>query len=294
MNTDSARKEKVTKMYAAAITLMLFGSAVGLMMYHDTTNQLKASIDNEKIMNESLLSEKLSLSKEVANMIDELESLSAQNTTLTKKWQNAVALIGDRDKKINGMSSENKKAKQLIAEVETLRSVKAQVNGELDRVKSELAAIKSENDRMTSEIAGLKSSNDELASTIAMLNQVTVNNSLVEATKGRKDHLTVNAHKTKKLKVGFDLPSEMIGDLYFKMMTPDGKVVSSEESTISFYTTDAAGEMVASLDNVMPKAGDKKHITMSYQPETKLESGIYKIDVYSSEKYLGTTRIHLK
>jgi len=55
------------------------------------------------------------------------------------------------------------------------------------------------------------------------LSQVAVNNSLVEATKSKDTKLTVKANKTKRVRIGFDLPEEMIGNLYFEMKTPTGK-----------------------------------------------------------------------
>jgi len=293
MNTDQNRKEKITKVYAGGITVMLFAAAVALIMYHDNVNGLRKSMDDERIKSESLLSQKLNLEKEVGNMINELSALKGQNSSLTKKWKDAVAGITERDAKINGMTNENKKAKALIAEVETLRKVKIDMNSDLDKVKSELAQVMMDNRRLTNEVAALEGQNSELNSTIAMLNQVTVNNSLVEATKGKKDRLTVAARNTKKLKVGFDLPVELVGNIYFKMMTPEGKAVTSDESSISFYETSVPSEMYAS-NEMIAKTSGKKHIEMVYKPESKLESGIYKIDVYSGDKYLGTTRVHLK
>ncbi len=41
MNTDQNRKEKITKVYAGGITVMLFAAAVALIMYHDNVNGFK-------------------------------------------------------------------------------------------------------------------------------------------------------------------------------------------------------------------------------------------------------------
>jgi hypothetical protein len=61
MNTDQNRKEKITKVYAGGITVMLFAAAVALIMYHDNVNGLRKSMDDERIKSESLLSQKLNL-----------------------------------------------------------------------------------------------------------------------------------------------------------------------------------------------------------------------------------------
>ncbi|MEZ4721158.1 MAG: hypothetical protein R2813_04695 [Flavobacteriales bacterium] len=294
MNTEVIRREKITKAYAAIITLMVFATTAGLIWYHDAMSEWMESANAEKIKNESLLSEKLSLEKSIADMMGELNVMKGQNASVTKKWKDAVAAQKGSESKIDQMSNENAKAKKLIKEVEGLRSIKAEMTTEMERLKSDYANAMAENLKLNQQVAMLKDENIELTSMIASLNQVAVNNSLVEATKGKKERLTVAARKTKKLKVGFDIPEEMVGNLYFKMITPSGDQVSSNESTISFYESEINSELIASSDNVITETVKKKHIDMVYKPEAKLQSGIYKIDVYSGKNYLGTSRVHLK
>lgn len=294
MNTEVIRREKMTKAYAAIITIMVFVTAAGLIWYHDAMSKWMESANAEKIKNESLLSEKLSLEKSIADMMGELNVIKGQNASVTKKWKDAVAAQKSSEWKIDQMSGENAKAKKLIKEVENLRSIKTEMSNELERLKTDYSNAMAENLKLNQQVAMLKDENSELTALVTSLNQVAVNNSLVEATKGKKERLTVAARKTKKLKVGFDIPEEMVGNLYFQMMTPSGDQVSSNESTISFFESEINSELIASSEKVTAETVKKKHIDMVYKPETKLQSGIYKIDVYSGKNYLGTTRVHLK
>jgi myosin heavy subunit len=293
MNTQSINREKATKYYAAVITFLLFVSATGLMLYHDNALGLKQSIEDERVKTEGLLSEKLSLEKQIAELNKRIASMGTQQTKLNSEYKTAAATLAQREKTISSMNAENKQAKSMIAEVKALRETRDALQSQLKFMESEMLAMRSENEKLKNDNLALIASNEELSRAFANLSQVAINNSLVEATKGKRDHLTVKAAKSKKLKVGFDLPVDMIGNLYFQVITPEGDLVTSDRSEITYEETDVASEMTASIDKVIA-APEKKHIEMSYAPQQKLKSGIYKIDVFSSGTYLGTTRIHLK
>lgn len=295
METNQFRRQNITKIYAAFITMMLFGAAAGLMFYHHSHGNLSKSVENEKVRNEQLLSEKLLLEKDIASMRNELVAMQAYNKETGLKLQNALASVTDRENKIKSMTGENVKAKRLLGEVNDLRNLKKTLEQELAQVRNDRDNVLAENNSLKGRIAELEHKNGELLASVQSLHQVAVNNSLVEATKGNKDKLTVAAKRTRKVKVGFDLPEEMIGNLFFRMSTPVGETVTSDHSTISVMEEGFSdAEMTVSIDPVMGKTTRKKHINMVYEPKNKLESGIYKIDVYSGEQYLGTTGIHLK
>jgi hypothetical protein len=293
MNTTNINRTKATKVYAAAITAMLFGAGTGLVVYQNRVANLEVGMDEERIKNEGLFSEKLMLEKEIALMQSEYEALNMKTGEFESKWKKTLASLSDRDQKIKALASENDRAKKLKTELAALKTLKDQMQAELDKAKSQYASIDQENAQMKTEIFALRNKNEALLADVEILHQVAVNNALVEATKGRKEKLTVAAAKTQKVKVGFDLPEKMVGNLYFRMTTPDGKTVTSDQSTITVIETDIDGSLTASAEGAVV-VSNKKHIEMEYKPEGKLNSGIYRIEVYSGDEYLGTTRVHLK
>ncbi|GAB4381247.1 MAG: hypothetical protein Kow0075_12960 [Salibacteraceae bacterium] len=290
----NAKRISKSKMYAAIVTALLFGSIGGIIYFQNKATKLDRVVDAEKVRNEQLYSEKLALEKSIEQMRQEIAKLVGKNADLDKKYRSALAEAEQSKKKIAAMTSENQRAKALVTEVAALRNTHHELENELNRIRKELEGAIADNSRLKSRISELESENKSLASDVRSLNQVAVNNSLVEATKKNERRLTVNAARTKRVKVGFDLPEEMVGNLYFQMLTPSGKTVTSDHSTISISESYDGVEMMASTNGGAGNAVNKKHIDMVYQPETKLEPGIYKIDVYSGSQYLGTTRIHLK
>lgn len=72
-------------MYAAFVTMLLFGTTIGLVFYHEANRNLTKSVEDGKIRNEELLSEKLLLEKDIALMKNELSRKEIQNTVTVKE-----------------------------------------------------------------------------------------------------------------------------------------------------------------------------------------------------------------
>jgi len=294
MNTNETKRLNVTKVYAGGITILLFSAIAGLFVYQDSLTKLTDSVDSERIKNEQMLSQKLILEKEIESMSEEISRISGKNFNLDSRLKNALASIEERDFRIKSMIGENTKSKNSLNELATLRLVKADLQQEIARLTSSFEIATSENSSLRIKIRDLEEENQGLKADIVSLHQVTVNNSMVEATKSKPTRLTVKANKTKRVRVGFDLPEDMVGDLYFQMLTPSGRTVTSNHSKISLVEGNLGEELTASLNGYASASSNKKHVQMVYEPSEKLESGIYRIDVYSGGNYLGTTRIHLK
>ena len=120
---------------------------------------------------------------------------------------------------------------------------------------------------------------------------MTTDNYLVEATK-RKDKLTVMAKRAKKITMSFNVPENMVENISFKLTKPDGKQVDGKGNGIAYKVVNGDEGLTASLSGGAIKVSKK--IVMTYEPKEKQKSGIYKIEMYNHDKYIGACNVKLR
>jgi hypothetical protein len=111
--------------------------------------------------------------------------------------------------------------------------------------------LNAEKNALNQTIASLQEENKQLAANLEILSSMTADNYLVETTK-RKDRLTVVARRTKKMAVTFKVPDNVVEDITFKILKPDGKVVEGKHNGIAYRVVDGdEGLMASSLGGVI-------------------------------------------
>ncbi len=150
--------------------------------------------------------------------------------------------------------------------------------------------------KLANQLTAYSKSNSGLSADNSILKAMISDNYRTEALHGKKERLTVNARRTNKLSVSFDLPGNLNSNIYFKVITPQGQEISSTDDVASttIKIEERNGGLLASSDaNVIGSSGTKR-IEMTYKPKEKLKNGIYQFNIYNDDRFIGSTQMRLK
>jgi hypothetical protein len=276
---------------AGVITLAIIFA--GFTFYN--ISKLKNRLSDEKTKSEMILSEKLSLDKSIAKYKLEIANLQNKTSDLNISIAEANRNIQNKIAEINKLKAENGSIKNLQQKNAELESLKQQLSQEMAQINNSLVQAKSENEKLINQLTTASKTNDELVSNNAILKALFSDNFRTEAMRGKNEKLTVNAKRTNKLLVSFDLPDNISNDIHFKVVTPQGKEFSSNKdlAAIIQITEYGDGLLASSSENAFGSAG-KKRVEMSYKPTQKLSKGIYQFNLYSGKEFMGSTQLRLK
>ena len=284
-----------SKTIATISLIVLVASLVAVGIYHRHNKGLKTTVETEKIKSEALLSETLQLKKSLEDLRVNVIQLKESNNTLDMRLTEKINLLKQKEAEVNRLFSENASLKQFRQKTAELEQVRDQLSKELSSLMLQMDGLRSENSDLSNQLARAKSENSSLNNDNSqLLSALLANNYRMEATKGKNQRLTLNARRTDKLVVSFDLPVAVDKNLHFNVITPAGEQVSSLENS-DFLDLRASEVLYASLDDNFPEQKNvTRRIEMTYKPSVKLTKGIYQFDIFSKDTYIGSTQIRLK
>lgn len=287
MNTSERRN----KIIAATSTALFFVALIAMMIIHDSNRSLEEMLNGAKLKNEATLSEKLSLDKEIKNYKAQLASLQGKNAELDKYLATANADLAKKEKELKAAGRSQSNAKELA----NLRKMRADLENQVSALIAQIANLEGANSDLTQQIASLTSKNQELKSNNDLMKAFAANNYRMEASHGKSEKLTVVARKTKRLKMGFDLPQNVVENVQFKIQTPDGTVIDKQEDglTATLMDIEDGSDLIASLEP-MGSFEVTRRIEMKYEPKKKLSKGVYTIDIYNGETYMVSCQVKLR
>lgn len=287
MNTSERRN----KIIAATSTALFFVALIAMMIIHDSNRSLEEMLNGAKLKNEATLSEKLSLDKEIKNYKAQLASLQGKNAELDKYLATANADLAKKEKELKAAGKYQSNAKELA----NLRKMRADLENQVSALIAQIANLEGANSDLTQQIASLTSKNQELKSNNDLMKAFAANNYRMEASRGKSEKLTVVARKTKRLKMGFDLPQNVVENVQFKIQTPDGTVIDKQEDglTATLMDIEDGSDLIASLEP-MGSFEVTRRIEMKYEPRKKLSKGVYTIDIYNGETYMVSCQVKLR
>ncbi len=283
--------EKRDRIIAAASTALFVIALVGMIIIHDSNRSLEDLLNGAKLKNESILSEKLSLDKEIKNFKAKLAALQGKNAELDKYLAAAQADLAKKEKELKAANSNKTSAKELA----NFKKMRGDLEKQIEGLTAQIASLEARNADFSSQLASLTAKNKELTANNELMKAFAANNYRVETSRGKNEKLTVVARKTKKLKVGFDLPQTVVENIQFKIKTPEGKVIDKEEDglTATIVDMEDGSDLIASLEPM----GDfevTKRIEMKYEPKKKLGKGVYTIDIYNGTTYMVSCQVKLR
>ena len=112
------------KVLASFGTVLVLSLLVTSLWFHDANKGLKLGLNNEKLKSEALLSEKLSVEKDIAKARQQIEDLKGRNAELDTKLNTLLATLEEKSAKVKRLNVSNRKLRatsKLLAELQQIR-----------------------------------------------------------------------------------------------------------------------------------------------------------------------------
>lgn len=279
------------RLIAAGAMILLLVALVGTGLFYSSNKSLTKNLNNEKLKTEMMLSEKLELQKEIETFRNQINSLSGKNTELDNLLAQTSLKLSEKEAQLNRIVRENGNIKTLKKELAELSKMKKDFENQVLALNESIQKLNAEKNVLNQTIASLQEENKQLAMNLDILSSMTADNFLVETTK-KKDRLTVVARRTKKIAVTFKVPDTIVEDITFKIIKPDGKVVEGKDKGIAYHVVNGDEGLTASVTGGAIQVSRK--IEMTYMPKEKQKPGLYQIEMYNSDKYVGTINVKLR
>jgi len=286
MKTNVRKSQIVSGMLVLLLLFSLFGS----FYQYKSKQGLKEEMNREKLNSESLLSEKLQLEKEIRNFQNQISALSGKNESLDGLLNASKDKLDKKEKEIENLLKENAKVKSLKKQLDEVRQMRTEMEAQIQDLLATIAKLEDENARLNNTMASLQHENNMLKA--ENLQNKLADDYRVDAVQKKKMKLTAIAKRANALIASFTLAPEAATDLKFKIVNPSGEKIEGEEKGVSFTTIDESS-LLASLN---PQDGMEitKRIEMTYRPAKKMMPGIYKIELYSGDYYIGSCQVKLR
>lgn len=282
------------KIIAGTVTILLIITLIGLISYYETNQSLESGLNNEKLKSEKILSEKLSLDKEIIKLKQSIASLQGKNTDLDKMLSNASSKISMKEGELKKMQKENASLKQYKQQVAEIQKIKSDLETQITALTNSLNKSNVEKESLNRMVADLQGKNKNLLDELKQMQIASLDDIRIEAFK--KNKLTISARKTNKIDVNFLIPSiASSNNIQFKITDPTGRLLTPVDGTIAFAETlDETPLLTADNSNNL-YLKQTKQVKLEYKPKKKLKPGVYRIEVLNEESlYMGSLQVRLK
>lgn len=281
---------------ATVVTILLVLSMGTGLYFFSEKNSAQKLLTGEKLKSERMLSEKLSLSKEIDKLKRDIKAEAGKSGELDKTVKSMQQQLAKKEAELVALNKSLRELNAYKKQIADLKKNKELSEKELSELRHKLAALETENNDMLYSVTVLQEDNNMLSEKNQMLSKLMANNYGLEARK-KKDKLTVKAKKTKEILMGFDIPYDMSEKLSFTITNPDGtKIASNTSKTIKYAVNkdqQSNAAVYASTKGTPAPGQPTKRVTLTYNPEEKISGGTYLIEIYADGNYLGTSQIRL-
>ncbi len=288
---------KKEQFIAGGAVILLIAALIGTGIFYSANKSLSKNLNNEKLKTEMMLSEQLALQKEMETFRNRINSLNGLNAELNKVLAVTSQKLSEKEAEMNKIVRENGNIKTLKKQLAELTQMKKDFEGQVLALNQTIQKLNNEKNALNQMIASLKDENKQMAANLAILSSITTDNYLVETTKkgflSNNEKLTVVAKRAKKMTVSFKVPENMVEDISFKLTKPDGTRIEGKGNGIACKVIDGDANLTASLSGGGTISVSKK-IEMTWEPKEKQKPGIYKIEMYNRDKYVGTINARLR
>ncbi len=283
-------------------TLTLAGSAIiaillittGIALISNSRN--KRNFNNEKLQNETLSSQKLQGSQELAKSKSDLEAITSKEDVANKALAKAESSIAEKERRIAYMSKENASLMKDKSELAQLQKSKKDLDIAYSDLKMEHQAALSQIKNLENSALIADADKRELVSKLESSRKNRIDNIEIFGSRGNKnDNLTYKARRIKDLNLNFDSPLGKNDNLSYKIITPSGTIISPEDKLSSWLVVDHSPQkMTASLSSASGDPENLRQIVLKDKDRDKLKSGEYTIQIFSNDKNIGSYRLKLR
>ncbi|HTJ48882.1 MAG TPA: hypothetical protein VL443_05445 [Cyclobacteriaceae bacterium] len=294
METENNGNKRSGIVTAIAI-LLLIGAGIFLTVEMNLNNRLVDDLKNEKLNAESLLSQKLSVGKELHKITSDLKQGEEKISDLNKLLLASLQKLETAQRDLKKSKDQTATVARLKKESKELLKQKEYLEQQVAYYKISLKDLQSSNDDLKKAVALLQQQNKDLTDALNEQRLASMNEILIESRK-KNNRLTVKAKRTRNLVVSVDLPSNA-DKLSYKIVDPFGEELTEKDGTISskivsenkprsqaFYTAE---------NSAVPKSTFNR-VEITYLAKEKLTAGTYKIDIQSNSKSIGSLQVMLR
>jgi myosin heavy subunit len=291
-NNNNSRR---TSTLAAIAILLLIGTGIFLGFQLNKNGKLEADLKNEKLSAESLLSQKLSLDKEMLKIRTDLKQAEAQRAALDKSLADLTSKLDAAERDLKSIQRQNGSVSQLKKQIQELSTQRDGLERQIAQSKASLSQLQESNDDLQKMVALLQQQNHALSEELNSTRLAIMNDMLVASTK-RNSKLTVKARRTNQLVVDMDVAGQA-ENLSFKVINPAGVELTDNHGSYQVQTIvpnkKASQAFYVAPTSSLP-APSFKRIQMTYQAKQKLSPGIYHIEVLSNSRSIGSLQVKLR
>lgn len=299
---EKKRNNAVVLLAALVIILLV---AVAFLVYQNT-NQV-AELDNYQKYSENLKQEKENVTGLLEEMLTQYDTLSSENEQLNAEMEGQKARVEELMAQVEKHKDDQWLIYKYRKEAETLRDImKGYVVtiDSLNTLNQELTAQKLELQdslgTVSAEKMQLETQKEEMAGRIAtgsVLHTTAISSEAIRVRGNGKQVATNKAKSAEMIKTCFSIGTNHLTDagtkdLYLRIISPDGKVLSSSDGDGRFKFKGVEGEYSVKRDvNYQNEAMD---VCMFWTVNEPIGTGQYIVEVYESEKNIGTVSFDLK
>ena len=243
-----------------------------------------ARLDSMSTVTSSLQSQLTDKNTEISKAKDEIRKILNNKNATAKELSRAKTLIANLNEKITGMEQE---VARLTQENETLTQDKVALTADKEKLTSDLTATTTVKEELEKKV--------DVASTLNASNIVITP---LNVKRNGKEKVSTTAKRVDKMVVSFDVANRIAQagqtDIYVVVMGPDGKAITTSESTGQFTTREEGDKAYTAKLPVEFETAKTKNVNFSFVPGANFQQGAYKIQIYQNGFLIGEGTKELK
>lgn len=289
-------KEKTLK-YAGTTIIALLLIIATIAFISNSKN--KRNYNEEKTRNESISSQKLQVSQDLAKVKNDMAAIAAKKESDEKLMTANNSRLAEAEKRLSQMSKENSSLMNDRNDLVQLRKTKSDLDKAYEDLKLKQETASSRIKELENSTILLDAQKKELSENLADAEKYRTSNIEIYGSRGnKKDKLTFMARRTKKLNLNFDIPQNLNEPISLRIITPEGKTITPSDKTLTSYIRPDINYLTASLSAISPtvpgEINSSQKVTISYTPEETFKKGEYKIQIFSNDRNIGNCRLSLR
>lgn len=289
--------EKKAKWIAGTVTGLFVLAMVSSVYFYNNGQSYRSQAESALLRQDSILSVKQLLDRELAEMRVQLEDAKGRNATLDQDIAAKENELRNKQEQIDKLVAQNATVQSLRNQLAQLKAEREQLNLRIQTLVTENQNLSADNQRLRNNVVALENEKAALQSklnaTDALANRA--GNFRVDMLR-KNDKVTSKAKRTHDIRVSFDLPAnnspETGGtkEVYLVVIDPQGKPVKDKSSVGVALNS---GAVITPLETKTIDLGHSPQtVVMDVELESKVKSkGIYKIQVYTVEGQIGSSQI---
>lgn len=282
-----------SKKLTTVISTFLLASFIIIAWMGYLNSNLKDKLNSERLSQDSILSAKILLDKEILGLSMEINQQKGKNARLDSLLNATGKELETKIKLISRLSSENSTVKSLRKELGQIKKMKENLNKQLDEITADNKKLNTENHGLRQKVQSLEEKLSE-ANGNNQRNIYAAQNFRIEMQKKNPNKLTVKIRKTRNIQLYLDLagdPQSGMQTIYIKIVDPKGYVVAPYITPVVIN----GDEIVYTKSCTLNMEGSLKRAIISVKPGQRMKTkGVYKIMVYNEkEGLIGSSEVNM-